>query len=267
MIREVVIIDPGKCDGCGQCIPACHEGAIRLVDGKARLVSDNLCDGLGACLGHCPRGAITIVRRDAEAFDEAAAARHLARPAGEHPEGSRPQASGCPSSRFVSLGSPGRDAGNPSGSTGAGPTGGVSAPLDPAQQPVSPASRLTHWPVQLGLLPAAAPVLKGARLLIAADCVPVAYPGFHENLLRGRAVAIGCPKFDDTAGYLAKLTEMIRSNDLAGITVARMEVPCCGGILMLALEARRLSGRDIPVVEIVIGTGGELLGRREHPAT
>ncbi len=252
MIREIVLIDEERCDGCGRCVPACHEGAIRIVDGKARLVSDDLCDGLGACLGHCPRGAITIERREAEAFEAPPIA---SRPTGaELASAARTDLRGgeaiarpasCPSARFVSLETRPRSSATPAGPLPAAPSG--------------EASELTHWPVQLSLLPAGAPVLRGARLLVSADCVPVALPGFHERLLRGRAVVIGCPKFDDVSRYVAKLAEMIRANRLADILVARMEVPCCGALVAAVLEARRRSGEGVPVVEVVVGTRGQIL--------
>ncbi|MBZ5640160.1 MAG: 4Fe-4S binding protein [Acidobacteriia bacterium] len=264
MPRDVVTIDETKCDGCGECVTACHEGAIRIVSGKARLVADALCDGLGACLGYCPRGAITVERREAPPFDEAAVAAHLAasREAGAtHPRPREPlvvlgaapsapesdAAPACPSARFSSF--------------GPGPR------FAPAGNALPPAGRseLTHWPVQLGLLPPTAPVLRGASLLLAADCVPVAFPGFHQQLLRGRAVVIGCPKFDDVRGYVEKLARMIAESALRDITVARMEVPCCGGLVMAVLEARRRSGRDFPVTEVVVGTRGDLLARRDLP--
>jgi len=211
MIRSVVSIDQDLCNGCGECVPACEEGAIQVVGGKARLRSDSLCDGLGACLGHCPQGAIEVESREAAPFDEEAVRRHLADLA---PHASR-------------------------------------------------ASALTHWPVQLRLLPATAPVLRGAQLLVAADCVPVAYAGFHSELLRDKAVAIGCPKLDDREGYVEKLAEVIRHNDLASLTVAHMEVPCCTGILRAVLEARGLAGSDLPVHDLTISIHGQLIERRE----
>jgi NAD-dependent dihydropyrimidine dehydrogenase PreA subunit len=238
MIREVVSIDEALCDGCGLCIPSCHEGALRIVDGKARLVSDRMCDGLGACLGHCPRGAIKVEKREAEAFDEAAL------PISRAPAPARtPHAGGCPGSRYVQFKSP----------------AARTQPAGPAQdQP----SALTHWPVQLRLLSPHAPALQGAALLVAADCVPVACADFHAKLLAGRAVVIGCPKFDDLPAYVAKLTEMLRGNDLREVVVARMEVPCCGGILQAVLEARRQANSAVPVTDVVISVQGEVLRRQ-----
>ena len=269
MIREIVTIDEELCDGCGLCIPACHEGALRLVNGKAQLVSDRVCDGLGACLGHCPRGAIKIERREAELFDEATVAANAAAATSEsgsftppacpsarvaafqHAEPDRRQYDGCPGARFAQFS-------REDGVSGAAP---ATARHVPPGQP----SALTHWPVQLRLLPAQAPVLRGASLLVAADCVPVAYPDFHAKLLRGRAVVIACPKFDDLDAYIDKLTEMIRANALREIIVARMEVPCCTGIVYAVQEARRRADVSVPITELVIGTRGQVLAERRLP--
>ena len=257
MIREIVTIDEDLCDGCGECVPACHEGALRIVDGKARLVSDRLCDGLGACLGHCPQGAIKIEPRAADAFDEAAVAAQTRQPpapaaAGGCPGVFQPGAvsgpapgGGCPGSRLMEF--------------GGAQSGGEDVPVTGQR------SELTHWPVQLRLLPPQAPVLKGASLLLAADCVPVACADFHARLLRNRAVVIGCPKFDDLDGYVAKLTEMIQAGGLREIVVARMEVPCCAGIVYSAVEARRRAGVDVPITEVMVGTRGEILAERPVP--
>jgi NAD-dependent dihydropyrimidine dehydrogenase PreA subunit len=266
MIREIVTIDEDLCDGCALCIPECHEGALQIVQGKARLVADRLCDGLGACLGHCPRGAIKVDRREAAAFDEqlAAASRGTAphapenarppvpphaQPVGPSPS---PAPAGCPGSRLAQFAA-------------------CPPPVDPpdaAQASAGSAqpSQLTHWPVQLRLLGPHAPVLQGASLLVAADCVPVAYADFQTHLLRGRTVVIGCPKFDDLAAYVEKLTEMIRANDLREILVARMEVPCCAGLLRAVLEARRLAGSAVPVTSLVLGIRGQPLGSETLPA-
>lgn len=250
MLREIVQIDEEKCDGCGECVPACHEGALKVVDGKVKLLADHLCDGLGDCLGECPRGAIRIDRREADDFDEDAVAVHLkqrdvdpsrvgAVPISPSPGG------GCPSNQFVQL-DPGRSPGQQDHQGDA-------------------TSQLSHWPVQLRLLSPSAPVLRGARLLLSADCVPVAFPNFHQKLLQGKAVAVACPKLDNPQGYIEKLSEMIRINDLQDITVAHMQVPCCSGLLMMALEARRASGKSVPLTDMVIGVQGEVLARREVP--
>ncbi|UCE60240.1 MAG: 4Fe-4S binding protein [Phycisphaerales bacterium] len=248
MIREIVSIDEELCNGCGDCVPSCAEGAIQIIDGKAKLVSDTLCDGLGACLGHCPQGAIKIERREASAFDEAAVQRHLA---GQKTPAGNAHA-GCPSGRFTRLDhvpSPGEDNAKSGGNTSG----------------TEQDSELTHWPVQLRLLPPTAPVLRGARVLIAADCVPVAYAGFHSQLLRDHAAVIACPKLDDPTGYVEKLTEMIRHNDLAEITVARMEVPCCAGILQMVLQACQIAESEVQVYDVLISTHGKVLEQREIP--
>jgi len=252
MIREIVKIDEEKCDGCGLCIPACHEGAIQIIDGKARVINDRMCDGLGACLGHCPRCAITIEKRDAEAFDEEFVAASATQPAhaGASPlpqvEDPAVHAGGCPGSRVLRFERP-------------------ETPTPPTDAATDAPSELTHWPVQLNLLPPHAPVLRDARLLVAADCVPVAYADFHRKLLRGRTVLIGCPKFDDLPGYVGRLTAIISQNRLREIVVARMEVPCCNGILAAVCEARQQAGVAVPIVEVIIGRGGNLLGEREIP--
>jgi NAD-dependent dihydropyrimidine dehydrogenase PreA subunit len=255
MIREIIRIDENLCDGCGVCIPACEEGAIAIVDGKARLVSETLCDGMGACLGHCPQDAIKIERREADAFDESAVESHLnqtthePKPAPEPVGGEPATPHMCPSMRFNRFDQPGADT-TPKSSKAA-----VQA-TEPAQ------SALSHWPVQLRLLPPHAPVLKESKLLVAADCVPVALADFHSRLLEGRAVVIACPKLDDPSGYVEKLAEMIRLNDLEEITVARMEVPCCRGIVQMLVAARDIAGVDVPINEVVVGTHGEVIQER-----
>jgi NAD-dependent dihydropyrimidine dehydrogenase PreA subunit len=246
MQRVVVEIDETRCDGCGECVPSCAEGAIQMVGGKARLVGDELCDGLGACLGECPQGAIRVTERDAVPFDEAAVARHLAAVPAPAPRRSlsvvqpaaEPSAGGCPGSRSVER-LPVRAA-NP----------GSEAPAP---------SQLSHWPVQLGLVSPRAPWLAGADLLLAADCVPFAYADFHRDLLAGRRVLVGCPKLDDVQAYAAKLAELFRESAPRSLTVARMEVPCCGGIGWAAREAVRLSGVPLPITEVTVSVSGERL--------
>jgi NAD-dependent dihydropyrimidine dehydrogenase PreA subunit len=249
MLREIVSIDEERCNGCGLCIPACQEGAIQLIYGKARLVAENLCDGLGACLGHCPQDAIRIERREADVFDESAVEQHLAEqePYPTPVETQPGPPAGCPSAGFARLGDSRAD-----------------EPVADADDGNSP-SELRQWPVQLRLLPPTAPMLRGARLLLAADCVPVAYGEFHRRMLRGRALAIACPKLDDPTGYIEKLTEMIRANDLAELEVVHMEVPCCTGLLRMAAEARRRSGCDVPLVDTVVSVEGQVLSRRPVP--
>jgi len=250
MLRKIVRIDPDKCDGCGLCVPSCAEGAITIVNGKAVLAADNLCDGLGACLGDCPRNAITIEERDTDAFDETAVAQHLAgqgRPAPAHGQKSPPTAQaghghggGCPGSRMISFARPEAAA--------------VSSQVESRQ------SRLAQWPVQLHLVSTSAPYFQGADLLITADCVPVAYAGYHEDFLDGKAVVMGCPKLDDNRFYTQKLTELFARSDIRSITVLKMEVPCCGGIAMAARQALADCGKEIPYREVTIGIQGQIKG-------
>jgi NAD-dependent dihydropyrimidine dehydrogenase PreA subunit len=266
MRRMIVQIDEQKCDGCGLCIPACAEGAIALVGGKARLSAELLCDGLGACLGECPQGAITVVEREADAFDEAAVKAHLERlgrpappphaPAPVQAPTPRPRlsvvaagpagAGGCPGSRPLTQ--PRR------------PLAVVPSAAGPALPAAGSESRLGQWPVQLHLVPVNAPYFQGAHLLVAADCVPFAYPRFHEDLLAGKALVVGCPKLDDLAAYAEKLARICSGNELQSVTVVRMEVPCCGGISTAARRALASSGKAVPFHDVVVGVDGALRG-------
>ena len=240
MIREIVRIDKEKCNGCGQCVSSCAEGALRIVNGKAALVSETYCDGLGACLGKCPQDAITIERREAGEFSEEAAQAHAH--AG--------LAAGCPSVSTSSHvgGCPGSAV-----RTMRRPTTARSAYSAEA------VSALSHWPVQLRLVPPGAPFLKGADVLVCADCVPFAFAGFHERYLRGRAVLVGCPKLDDLSYYAEKLKQILAASQPASLTVLRMEVPCCAGIASAVVAARDVVAPALPVRVDVISTDGELL--------
>ncbi len=247
MIREMVRIDEDKCDGCGLCVPSCAEGAIQIIDGKAKLLSDNLCDGLGACLGDCPQDAITIEKREAEAFDEEVVNDHLKAigrepiaheaPASKPVPSAAPAQGGCPSARLMNFDRPTTEA---------------------PQQGAARQSELRQWPVQLNLLPPTAPVFQDADLLICADCVPFAYADFHKDYLQGRALAIGCPKLDDGQAYLDKLTAIFAQNNIRSISVAHMEVPCCTGLIVMAKQALAASGKDIPLETIRFGVQGDL---------
>ncbi len=253
VIRKIIQIDENLCDGCGNCVPACAEGAIEIVDGKARVVADIYCDGLGACLGECPQGALTLVEREAEEFDEHAVEKRLAaRPPAVSPQAPEGRifplaGEGCPSRRMVRAFDP--PAGAVPGALEAAGTGGEE-------------SALSHWPVQIHLVPPDAPFLRGADLLVMADCVPVAFPSLHRELLRGRSVMIGCPKFDDREAYLEKFTRIFREAGIRRITCVTMEVPCCGGLPQIVRQALRRSGAEIALDEMVISVRGKILERK-----
>jgi ferredoxin len=244
--RSIVHIDQDKCDGCGLCVPACAEGAIRVIDGKARLVADNLCDGLGDCLGTCPKGAISIEERPAEPFDEQLGESHRRRPSPEAekaPDGLLP--CGCPGSAMRKLDAPARQQRRPNPSAGGRRT-----------------SRLGHWPVQLALLPEQGDVWSGADVLIAADCVAFALPDFHDRLLGGRTLAVACPKLDDAGAHAEKLGRVFAGNEIRSVTIARMEVPCCGGLERIVAEALAAAGADVPVTVVTVGAEGGMLDVR-----
>lgn len=225
--RKIVQIDEEKCNGCGQCIPNCAEGALKIIDGKARIISDVYCDGLGACLGHCPMDAINIIEREAPEFDEEAVHQYL--------KSQEAPACGCPASQVQSLKAEESEA-----------------------APEPQASSLRHWPVQLNLVPVKAPFFEDTDLLLMADCVAVAHPNLHATLLKGRTVLIGCPKFDDARGYVSKLAEILRLNQVRSLTVAHMEVPCCSGLERIAELALRSSGKMIPTQRLIVSVKGEI---------
>jgi len=258
MIRDIVSIDENKCDGCGLCVPACAEGAIQIVNGKARLAADNLCDGLGACLGHCPKDAIIIEKRAAVEFDEAAVAQHL-QAEGKSLSSLHGHGHGCPSAQVQSFAPA---ATHPPG--GGCPSAALRsfAPKEAAATNAEVAgsrpSELRQWPVQMHLVPPTAPFLKNADLLLAADCVPFAYADFHKDFLQGKALLIGCPKLDDGQAYLQKLTAMLQQNDIKSLTVLHMEVPCCSGLVIIARQALAASGKAIPLTTVRIGIQGEI---------
>jgi NAD-dependent dihydropyrimidine dehydrogenase PreA subunit len=249
-IRKIVKIDEEKCNGCGLCIPNCAEGAIRIIDGKARLISEKFCDGLGACLGHCPEDAVKVIEREAEEFDEKAVEAHLhakkeGQPRTEPQPKSQPTAfSGCPSSRPMQF-------------KMAEPDARVTASQ-------TSASMLSHWPVQLKLVPVNAPYFRDADLLVVADCVPFAYPDFHQDFLKGKAVVVGCPKLDDVEYYVEKLTEIFKSNSIKSITLPYMEVPCCFGLVKAVEEALKSSGKTIPLKKVKIGIQGDIKPEKEE---
>lgn len=241
MKRKIVRIDEDLCNGCGDCVPSCAEGAIEIVDGKAKLVAENLCDGLGACLGECPEGALLIEEREADDFDEEAVRERLAE-IGSEEHAPEPAPFVCPSARVFSVD-------RQAAGTGEEPAGEVP-------------SELAQWPVKLQLVPPTAPFFRGKEIVVTADCAPVAYGDYHRRFLKGRAVVIHCPKFGDQSYVDEKLTEMFRSSGCTGVTVLRAEVPCCGGLTYAVLDAVRASGRNLPVKEVVVGVEGQL---REAP--
>jgi Pyruvate/2-oxoacid:ferredoxin oxidoreductase delta subunit len=267
--RKIIRIDEDKCTGCGLCVTSCAEGALQIIDGKAKLVNEVFCDGLGACIGDCPEDALHIEERNAPDFDEAAVHAHLkspasplrAAPAPVHAKPApapatasapahQPHFGGCPGS---ALGSFGGDAHARPAERPADPTG-AAAP-----------SALRHWPVQLMLVPPHAPFLKGADLLIAADCVPFAFPDFHRSYLTGRSVVVGCPKLDDLDHYREKLGAIFAEARPRSVTVLKMEVPCCGGIAHAAMVARDAASPALPIEVHTIGVQGQILRKETLP--
>ena len=234
MLRRIIHIDKEKCNGCGACAAACHEGAIGMVDGKAQLLRDDYCDGLGDCLPTCPTGAITFEEREAAAYDEAAVKARMAA------KGMKPPAGGCPGSAQHSFAPK-----------------SAAAPQVVAQA-VNPQSQLAQWPVQIKLAPVQAPYFNGAKLLIAADCTAYAYANFHQEFMRGKVTLIGCPKLD-AVDYTEKLTEIIKQNELKSVTVVRMEVPCCGGMEHAVKTALQNSGKFIPWQVVTLSLDGKIL--------
>jgi len=272
--RKIIEINEDVCNGCGDCVPNCPEGAFKVVDGKVRLISDLFCDGLGACIGHCPQGALTVVEREAVPYDEAKVMVNIAK-AGKntiiehlrhlqsHGEDKFLQIAldylkknnikvefeskkkhelesvcGCQGSKVMDL------------------TADKACEGKNGEVKVTGVSQLRQWPIQITLVPPTAPYFDGADLLIAADCVPFAYAAFHDDLLKGKIVLVGCPKLDDTDFYAEKFTEIFKENNIKSLTIARMEVPCCGGIVSAAKKALAESGKNIPVTEVTIGIKG-----------
>ncbi|MGB5985850.1 MAG: 4Fe-4S binding protein [Desulfobacterales bacterium] len=245
IIRKIIEIDEELCDGCGQCVPNCAEGALKVVDGKVKVIADNLCDGLGACLGECPQGALKIIEREAEDFDETAVAEHLTRQGSvsttEKEAETLPR--GCPSAQIQTFSAP------PAAALTQPPSG------DSAGEP----SALTHWPIKIRLVPPTAPYLKGADLLILADCAATAYRNLHQDLLAGKVVMMGCPKFDDAALYVERLTQVFQTAGIKRVTCVRMEVPCCSGLTTIIQKALKAANQAIPVEELVISPRGNVV--------
>ncbi len=235
VLRKIVKIDEEKCDGCGACALACAEGALQIVEGKAKLISETYCDGLAACLGECPQDAITIEERVADEFDEEAVKHHLE----EREPAEKELPCGCPSTTITQFERHETPAASP-------------------RETISQPSMLAHWPVQLSLVPPTAPFLQGADLILAADCVPFAYAGFHQDFLRNHSLLVACPKLDDFQAHLKKLTDILSHSSVKSLTVVHMEVPCCSGLTFMVKQAMQLAGKDIPFKEVTIGTNGKL---------
>jgi len=267
--RKIVRIDEEKCDGCGLCVPSCAEGAIQVIDGKARLVADKYCDGLGACLGECPQGALQVMDAEVDAFNEEAAKEHVRKTkegAAAHPHGpaavmhtarehgpglhmagaEQTMACGCPSTLMQSFA--------PQTSQTACEKANV-----PVTRTASGLSALTHWPVQITLVPPTAQFLRGADLLVAADCTPFAYPRFHDELLGGKTLLVGCPKLDDVESYVKKFAAIFATAGIKSVTVVVMEVPCCQGLRVIGRKRRAQAGNNSPLVVVTTSVRGEML--------
>ncbi|WP_026652129.1 ATP-binding protein [Butyrivibrio proteoclasticus] len=249
MVRKIIKIDEEKCNGCGICANACHEGAIDIVNGKAKLVRENFCDGFGDCLPGCPMGAISFEEREAPAYDEAAVKASQAKKMYEEKmqkdcESGHPHGQGCPGSRFMQLKTSADELAAPG--------------QDMISRMSTHVSRLMQWPCQIKLLPTQADFYNGAKLLIAADCTAYAYANMHEEFMKGKVTMIGCPKLDE-GDYTEKLTEIIAHNDIASVTIVRMEVPCCGGLQRAAENAIKNSGKFIPWQVVTISRNGEVI--------
>jgi Fe-S-cluster-containing hydrogenase component 2 len=231
-LRKIISIDEARCNGCGECISSCIEGALALVEGKARLVKEQYCDGLAACLKECPQGALSIVERQADVFDEAAAKKHIT------PQEVKTGSPACPGSAVRQF----NKAGLSSPGTG-------QARLE---------SCLTHWPVQLALVSTGAPFLQGSDVVLVADCVPFAYPNLHTDFLQGRSVLVACPKLDDTDAHFVRLAEIFKKSQIKSLTILHMEVPCCSGLVNIVRKALQASKKDIPLTEITVGIQGDI---------
>lgn len=253
MKRTIIRIDEERCDGCGLCIPACPEGALQIIDGKAKLVKESFCDGLGACLGDCPQDALTIEEIEVQEYDEEGVITHIKEESPEllakHLAHLKQHADRLPEHH-----------------SHAGITSSPSARMlhwestdEAVAEAVKIGSELRQWPIQLHLVSPQAPYFQNADLVLVADCVPFAYPSFHTDFLKGGAIVIGCPKLDDLDAYVNKLAQILKSSNIKSLQVLHMEVPCCYGMVHIARQAIRKSGRDIPLESVLVGIKGELL--------
>lgn len=247
--RKIIEIDEELCDGCGNCVTACEEGAIQIVDGKAKVINDIFCDGLGACIGDCPPDALKIVEREAEAFDEEAVQQHLSNIEQISVPASEPSACGCPSEKIQSF--------------------IPSTACQTANRPTSmeqSESALSNWPIQINLIQPGTPFLEDCDLLLAADCVPAAYPNFHQDFLKGKTLMLGCPKLDDAEAYVDKFAAIFKTAAIKSVTIVIMEVPCCSGLPVIVKKALEISGVKIALEEIVVSIReGKVLERNWNP--
>jgi NAD-dependent dihydropyrimidine dehydrogenase PreA subunit len=244
IMRKIIEIDEERCDGCGQCVPECAEGALQIIDGKASVVADKFCDGLGACIGECPNGALTMVEKEAEEFDEAAVEEHLAEQKKKPAAKPAAMACGCPSTQIQAF---------------------APESCGEANQPATFAeknSKLTHWPVQIRLVPPNAPFLKEAHLLVTADCTPLAFPDIHSRFIKGKTVLMGCPKFDDAQEYIDRFAEIFRIANIRTVTALIMEVPCCSGLPVILRKGMEKAGKNIPLETVIVSTRGKILEKK-----
>lgn len=248
--RKIIKINEEKCNGCGLCLPGCPEGALQIVDGKAKLVKESFCDGLGACIGECPQGALAIEEREAEKYDKEGVIAHLREKSPEllekhlqhlktheHELHQHHTTFSCPSAQVMHWKD--KEEGEVSG--------------------------LNQWPVQLHLVPPSAPYFQNADLVLVADCVPFAYPKLHNDYLKGKAIAVGCPKLDDSTAYESKIKQIIQNSNLNSLKVIYMEVPCCYGLVHITKEALKKSGKDTPLETVMVGIKGEIREENAHP--
>jgi ferredoxin len=240
ILRKIIEIDEELCNGCGNCVTGCAEGALQIIDGKAKVVSDTFCDGLGACIGECPTGALRIVEREAIPFDEEATKSHLA--GKEKPT----LPCGCPSTHIQIF-----------EKTSACEAANKPTHIERGEEE----SSLSHWPIQIKLIPASAPFLKGADLLVLADCTAVAFPSLHRDLMKGKVVMMGCPKFDDVQEYVGKFADIFKTAGIKTITTVVMEVPCCSGLPIIVKKGMEEANKEIPMQEIMLSLRGKILKR------